>query len=153
MPKNEPFGHITCEKITVKNNGGDSITLSVDNSAPKISLAPVNGTRVYLTVSNNGRIIYGVEGAKKEFRLPNTMACYTSETHGITIDLSVLYSIQRLDNNCVVFKFRTNEGLALEPISVMCKKTEDAKSLHYEATEAFSEYKSVFPMEFQSSSG
>lgn len=146
MLKDETSRHITCENITVKNNRGDSITLSVDNAAPKISLTPANGPRVYLTVNNNGRIIYGFEGGNKEFCLPYTMALYTSEKHDITIDLSVLNSIQRLDNNCVVFKFRKSEGLAPEPISVMCKTTEDAKSLHYEATKAFSEHKKVFPL-------
>lgn len=73
MPKDETFAHITCENITVKNDRGDCITLSVDNAAPKISLDSVNGTRVYLTVDNNGGIIYGIEGEKQEYRLPRTL--------------------------------------------------------------------------------
>ena len=72
MPKDETFRHITCQSVTVKNGKNDSINLAFDDGVPKINLSLANGTRAYFTVDKEGRIIYGYEGGKQDYRLHYT---------------------------------------------------------------------------------
>lgn len=70
---------------------------------------------------------------------------FISEKHGVTIDLSILNSIQ-CNPKSVTFYFRTSEGVAIPPIVVTCNTAEDAKSLHSDATKAFSKHNAMFPI-------